>query len=461
MMKNYTEREIDEIIWSQNQFFESGQSADIQFRLSQLKKLKSAIKENEQAIANALKSDLNKSFEESFLTEISMVLNEIDWHISHLKRWSEAQTVSTPWFLLPSSSKITYHPKGKALIIAPWNYPFQLLINPLIGAISAGCTAILKPSEHAIHTAEWIEQWIQSIFPSSYIAVITGYIPTNTYLLTKPFDIIFFTGSTVVGKIVAQAAAHHLCPVVLELGGKSPCVVDADASIDLSAQRIAWGKTINAGQTCIAPDYVLVHESIQNELIEALKNAFEKFYSSNPENNPFFPRMIHQRAAERMQYLLESVNVVYGGQCVPEKRYVAPTLVLNPDSNSRLMQEEIFGPILPIISYRTEKEASDWIKIHPKPLALYYFGNTKKAEAFIAKNPSGGACINDTIMHIANHHMPFGGIGPSGLGSYHGFESFKTFSHAKSILKSSTYFDLPMRYPPFKYFSMIKRLMSL
>jgi len=450
---------IDEIVQSQRLFFKSGQSTEIKFRLSQLKVLKKLIKKNEIAIATALKEDLNKSFEESFLTEINIVYQEIDLHIKKFKHWSRKQSVATPWFMWPSSSYTEPMPLGNTLIIAPWNYPFQLLINPLVGAISSGCTAILKPSEYANSTAYLMDKLITEHFETNYIAVINGGIPTNTYLLNQKFDLIFFTGSTAVGKIVAQSAARFLTPTVLELGGKSPCVVDQSAHIEVAARRIAWGKTINAGQTCIAPDYILVHESVQKPLIEALKHSLVKFYGEDAKQSAFYPRMIHRRAVERMEVFLKEGKIAYGGTTNANERYVEPTLLTDILPDAKVMQEEIFGPVLPILTYRTIKDALEIIEQHEKPLAFYYFGNDKSAKTMLGQVTSGGACINDTIMHIANDHLPFGGVGHSGSGKYHGYESFKTFSHFRPVVSSPTYIDLPFRYPPFKYFGWLKKLL--
>lgn len=448
---------IEEIITRQRNFFATHQTKNLKFRLEKLGCFKKAIKKYETKITEALWKDLHKSYEEAYLTEISIVIQEIDNHISHLKRWSKPKWVATPLHLLPSGSRIVYEPLGIALIMAPWNYPFQLLMNPLVGAISSGCCAILKPSPYTPHVAEVMEELIHETFDQDYIAITQGSRKVNEILLEQRFDIIFYTGSPAVGKVVMKAAAEYLTPVVLELGGKSPCIVDAKSNLDIAAKRIAWGKTINAGQTCIAPDYLLVHQSVKEELLKKIAAHIERMYGPDIRQSNYFPRIVNQQAFERLQKLMKHGMIRYGGQVDASERYIAPTLIDEIQSDFPIMQEEIFGPILPVIAFEHIDEAIAYINAHEKPLAFYYFGGKKQAKEVFAKTTSGGGCINDTLMHIANHRLPFGGVGNSGLGKYHGHESFLAFSNLRAIVSSPTWIDLPVKYAPFKGFNWMKR----
>jgi aldehyde dehydrogenase (NAD+) len=449
--------QLQPLLDHQRAYFFSHATKDTSFRIAQLKKLKQAIKENEQRICDALKKDLNKSYEEAYLTEISVVLLEIDYHIKHLKSWARPQRISTPLHLLPATSRLHAEPLGVALIVSPWNYPFQLVINPLVGAISAGCCAVVKPSPATPHVAEMIDVMLSAIFQKNYVATVHGETAVNQAVFNMRFDLIFFTGSPRLGKIVMAAAAQHLTPVVLELGGKSPCIVDSDAKIALAAKRIAWGKSINSGQTCIAPDYVYVHESIKEKFVEAYQQAIEGMYGKNPNESAFFPRIVHDSAFERITGLMNNANILYGGHADKNERYISPTLVDAVDFNHPIMQEEIFGPVLPILSFSKIEDAIAAINSNEKPLALYYFGY-QNADKVIHHTSSGGGCINDTLMHIANHHLPFGGVGNSGMGKYHGKESFLAFSNRRPIVRTATWIDLPMKYPPFKYFKWIRKI---
>lgn len=429
----------------------------ISFRIQQLKRLKTVIISSEEKIVTALKKDLNKSHEEAYLTEISVVLLEINYHIKHLKRWAKPQRISTPLHLLPARSKIYSEPLGVALIVAPWNYPFQLVLNPLIGAISAGCCAMLKPSPATPSVSAVIEELIASIYDRQYVSVVHGEIDVNQALFSMRFDLLFFTGSPRLGKIVMAAAAQNLTPVILELGGKSPCIIDEDAKIELAAKRVAWGKSINSGQTCIAPDYVLVHEHVKSQFVAAYQSAIEQMYGEEPNKSPYYPRIVHDAAFDRIHKLLEGTNILYGGITAKNERYISPTIIDAVDFNHPIMQEEIFGPILPILSFSRIEDAITSINSNEKPLALYYFGY-QNADRVIHQTSSGGGCINDTLMHIANHHLPFGGVGNSGMGKYHGKESFLAFSNRRPIVKSATWIDLPFKYPPFKYFKWIRKI---
>ena len=450
---------IENLLLKHKKYFATNETKCIDFRVLQLKKLKSAILKHQKAIENALWKDLHKSEEEAYLTEISIVLSEIDYHIKKVKTWGKSKRVPTPIHLLPSSSKIVYEPLGVALIIAPWNYPFQLLINTLVGAISAGCCSLLKPSPDASHTANAMIEMIQSTFDSKYISIVEGGKETNTILFAQRFDVIFFTGSPKLGKIVMKAAAENLIPVILELGGKSPCIVDIDANIDLAAKRIIWGKLINAGQTCIAPDYLFVHEKCKTELVQKLIENIKIMYGETIENNKFYPRIINKNALTRLKGLIENENILFGGSTNENDNYFEPTLIDAISQDSKLMQEEIFGPILPILSFTKLDSVLAYINENEKPLALYYFGKNTNAENVIAKTSSGGVSINDTLMHIGNHNLPFGGVGNSGMGNYHGYESFIAFSNKRAVLKMPTWIDLPFKYPPFKYFKLLKKIL--
>jgi aldehyde dehydrogenase (NAD+) len=449
---------ITNCLKSQKDFFLTHQTKEIPFRIAQLKKLKAALLNNQSEIEQAIWKDLHKSPEEVYLTEFSMVIHEIDYHIKNISRWAAPKRVSTPLHLLPSSSKIMYEPLGVALIVAPWNYPFQLLFNPLVGCIAAGCCAILKPSPETPTIAKLMEKIIVDTFETNYIAIFQGAKETNTILFEQKFDIIFFTGSSYLGKIVMQAAAKNLTPVVLELGGKSPCIVDADANIDVAAKRIAWGKFINAGQTCIAPDYLFVHNSIKTELLQKISQNIINMYGDDPKTSRFYGRIVNTAAVERLQNLLKQGKIITGGTVDVANKYIAPTIIdgINPDD--AVMQEEIFGPILPILTFENIDTAVAHILNNEKPLAFYYFGTNKKSKQILNKVSSGGACINDTLMHISNHNLPFGGVGNSGIGKYHGKASFYAFSNLKSIVYSPTWIDLPLKYVPYQYFKWIKKI---
>lgn len=457
-MKDTAEHIIIKHIENQRIFFSTDQTKDISFRLRQLRKLKQSILQNKEKIENALWEDLHKSPEESYLTEISIVTGEIDNHIKHLKKWAKTKRVSTPIYLLPSSSKVIYEPLGVALIVAPWNYPFQLLMNSLVGAISSGCCSVLKPSPYTPNIAKVMEEMIAEIFAPEYICVVQGGRETNTMLFNQRFDIIFLTGSPSLGKVVMKAAAQHLTPVVLELGGKSPCIVDADANINIAARRIAWGKMINAGQSCIAPDYLFAHHTIKDELLDKIARNIKEMYGSNIKASRFYPRIVNQQAIDRLEKLMNQGKIHSGGEIDEKERFVAPTIIDNVNPDFLIMQEEIFGPILPVMTFEHIDETIEYINKNEKPLAFYYFGKNKNAKEVLAKTTSGGACINDTMMHIANHNLPFGGVGNSGMGKYHGHESFLAFSNKRAVVTTPTWIDLPLKYVPFKYFKLIKKI---
>lgn len=458
-MENTTTERIVEIVAAQKEFFRSGKTLDIEYRLSALRALKAALKRWEKPLADALWADLHKSYEEAYLTELSIVLGEIDNHISHLKSWAAPKRCATPIKMFPSRSKVINEPLGSSLIIAPWNYPVQLLLNPLVGAISAGCTAILKPSPYVESVSKVIEELIRETFNENYIAVVQGNRDVNTALLEQRYDIIFFTGSPSLGRKVMAAAAKNLTPVVLELGGKSPCIVDRGAAIATVARRIAWGKSLNTGQTCIAPDYLLVHKEVKSQLIEALSREFTSLLGDNPKQCKHFVRIVNDKAFDRLVGYLEGADIVVGGEYDKGERYIAPTIVDNVDTDSPIMQEEIFGPIFPVVTFESTEEAVKFVTEREKPLALYYFGDNKSAEYVLKHTSSGGACVNDTIMHIANERLPFGGVGNSGMSSYHGRESFDVFSHRRAVVTTPTWIDVPFRYMPYKMFSLVKKLL--
>ncbi|KAB8318594.1 aldehyde dehydrogenase [Tolypothrix campylonemoides VB511288] len=455
------ELSITDIIRKQRDFFKTGQTKDIHFRLEQLKTLKQVVTENKEAIINALKADLKKPEFESYATEIGTLL-EIDHAIKHIKTWTKPQKAPVSLQLFPGSAKIYPEPLGVVLIIAPWNYPFQLIILPLLGAIAAGNCAILKPSELAPHTSRLLSQMMEKYFEPAYIAVIEGGVQTSQQLLAEKFDHIFFTGGTAVGKIVMEAAAKNLTPVTLELGGKSPCIVDSDIHLEHTARRITWGKFLNAGQTCIAPDYILVDKKIKQNLLNEIQKRLQEFYGNNPAKSSDYARIIHQKHFDRLVSFLKNGEIRIGGETNPSDLYIAPTVVDNVSLTDSVMQEEIFGPILPVIEYTDITEAIALINSKPKPLALYLFSNNKNLQQrVLQETSSGGVCINDTVMQYAVSSLPFGGVGDSGIGKYHGKFSFDTFSHYKSVLHNPFWLDLKWRYAPYKgKLPLLKRLIG-
>lgn len=454
--------DLSRIVEEQRKYFYTGKTKDISYRLMQLKKLKDVIVKNENEILYALERDLSKSTFEAFTTEIGIVIKEINYVMRNLIRWTRPRLVKSSMINMISTGKIYSDPYGVTLIIAPWNYPFQLAIAPLIGAIAAGNCAIIKPSEDAPNTSKILEVIIKETFHPSYISVILGGIETSQAILKEKFDYIFFTGSTKIGKVVMEAAAKNLTPVTLELGGKSPCIVDETANIDLAARRIVWGKFINAGQTCVAPDYLLVHSKVKSALLYKINEYIKKYYGTNPITSVDYTKIINKKHYKRLLNLMEDETIRIGGKFSEDLNKIEPTVLDQITWNSPIMKEEIFGPILPILEYENLREVITKIKRQPKPLALYLFTQNKQNIRMIIHNLSfGGGCINDTIMHLASNRMPFGGVGESGMGSYHGKTSFDTFSHKKSILFKSNMLDIPLRYPPYKrHFSYIKWLLK-
>ncbi|OSA92103.1 UNVERIFIED_ORG: aldehyde dehydrogenase [Clostridium botulinum] len=458
-------KDVDYILKKHNEFFECGETKNIKFRIKQLNLLKNGIKRYENNIYKALNLDLGKNEFESYATEIGFILSSIEYSIKNLKSWSKCKNVKTPIYLLPSKSFKMYEPYGTVLIMGPYNYPFQLLFEPLIGAISAGNCAVIKPSELSLNVSKVISKMIFETFNENYIRCIEGGIETNTALIKSNFDYIFFTGSINVGKTVMRAAANNLIPVTLELGGKSPVIVDESANIKVVAKRIIWGKTLNAGQTCVAPDYVLVHASIKDRLIKEMKKAIQEFYGTDPEKSADFGRIINEKHFKRIKNIIDNDKefIVYGGKTNYKTNYIEPTIMDITSFECACMQEEIFGPILPVISYNELNEVIRKTKKLPKPLALYVFTNNKSIEnKVLSEISSGGACVNDVITHLVNPNLPFGGVGSSGIGSYHGYNSFLTFSHEKSVLKKSDKLDVTLLFPPYnkRKLNIIKKFMK-
>lgn len=442
---------IDLIVNKQKAFFNLNSTKDIYFRIEQLDKLKNIILEYEDLIIDSLYKDLGKSPFESYSTEIGMVLSEISHAQKNIKNWSKVKKVKTPLTNFKAKSYIYPEPYGNVLIISPWNYPLQLTLAPLLGAIAAGNTALIKPSSSSLHTSNTIEKMINENFPEEFIHVINMDSKSADYLLDKKFDYIFYTGSVSVGKLIMEKASKHLTPITLELGGKSPCIVDKEGDIDIFAKRIVWGKFLNAGQTCVAPDYVYVHKDIKDKLIENIVKYIEYFYGKNIKDNDEYPRIINKKQFNRLISLIDENKLIYGGDSDLESLYISPTIMDNITWDDPVMEDEIFGPILPLLEYESIVQVIEEIKKRPRPLALYVFSTNPKVVTKVINSLSfGGGCINDTVMHLANPHMPFGGIGNSGMGAYHGEYSFHTFTHYKSILDKSLSPDVDTRYPPYK-----------
>lgn len=456
--------DINLIFKNQKEFFESGKTINVDYRIKNLKKLNDIIKKNEDKILNELKKDLGKSNFEGYVTEVGILYDDINFHIKNVKKWSSEEKRKSPIVYYPSKSYIYKEPYGVTLIIGPFNYPFQLVIAPLIGAISAGNTAIIKPSENSRNIALLLEKLINENFPEGYLRVVNplGGKETVSLLLDKPFDYIFFTGSVKVGKLVMQKAAQHLTPVTLELGGKSPCIVDSDAKLKLAAKRIVWGKFLNAGQTCVAPDYLCVHKSVKDELLKLIINEIRIQFGENVRNSEDYPRIVNKSSLERLSGYLNDGKIYYGGNIDEGNLYMEPTLIIKPDLNSPLMSDEIFGPILPILVYEDLDNVIKFINHREKPLALYYFSESKKKIKYVlTSTTSGGVTINDTIIHVANPNLPFGGVGNSGVGKYHGKESFETFTHNKSVMKRGTFIEFNIRFAPYKNkLNLVKRIMK-
>ncbi len=462
-MTNTAPERIRELNELQRQYFASGATLDLRFRKEMLRRLLGAVKTWEKALYEALWNDLHKSEPEAFLTEVSLVTAEIRGHLRHLSGWARTKCKPTPLQMLPSRSRVVTEPLGSALIIAPWNYPFQLLLSPLVGAISAGCTAMLKPSPYVPNVSRVIGEMISKTFDERYIAVVQGNREVNTQLLDLRWDMIFFTGSPVLGRTVMAAASKNLTPVVLELGGKSPCIITADADIPLAAKRIAWGKALNAGQTCIAPDYVLIDKKIRDTFVEDYFRQVHVLLGSNPQETEDFVRMVSDKAFARVASYISGPEVsgtVRGGRTDAATRFIEPTVILDPAPDSPVMTTEIFGPVLPVCTFETLDEAVTFVNGREKPLALYFFGKLSDGKSVVRNTSSGGACINDTIMHVVNEKVPFGGVGNSGLGHYHGKLSFDAFTHERAVIITPRRLDLPLRYMPYKLYKLFRIILG-
>ena len=454
---------IKNIINKQRAFFNSKKTFNIKRRKELLIKLKKEIENNEKEIENALFKDLGKSEGESYLTELHFIYSELNIAIKNIDKWVKRKSVRSSLLNFPSSDYIIPQPYGITLHISPWNYPFQLSIAPLIGAIAAGNTVILKPSEYSINTSLVLEKIIDNVFPEDLVKVIQGGPEEAAELLNYRWDYIFFTGSLNVGKIVAEKAAKFLTPTTLELGGKNPCIIDETASIKVTAKRIVWGKFINCGQTCIAPDFLIVNQKIKDKLIHEIINQIKDIYGDDPQLSESYGRIISKKHIDFLSTLLNNENIIYGGKIDSDNKYFEPTLVEITDFNSNLMKQEIFGPILPIYKYKDFNEIDEIISRYKDPLALYIFTKKRKfGEKFLNNYSFGGGAINDTVVHIANDRLPFGGVGNSGMGKYHGESTFKTFSHFKPYISKPFWIDLPLRYPPFKKkISFLKKVLKI
>lgn len=447
-------------------FFDAGHTRSYEFRIAQLRKLQSLLEELADEINKALYEDLHKSPMEAFMTETSVIQAELRHSLKNLKSWMKPERQSVPLALEPSSCSIQYDPKGVVLIIAPWNYPVMLSLSPLIGAIAAGNTVILKPSEEAPASAKVLEKIIKQCFEPDYVSVVQGlgHEVVPKLMEDHTFNHIFFTGSTAVGRIIARQASEKLTSTTLELGGKSPAVVDKSADLEVSAKRIVWGKLMNAGQTCVSPDYLLVEESIKEEIVHELIKAIESSYGAAPETSEDYPRMINEKQFDRVSEYLNNGRILYGGKTIRETRYIQPTLLDQVDMDSSIMKEEIFGPILPILSFRSNDEIRRIIHKNRYPLACYYFGKDGERENLVMNQTEfGGGCVNNTIVHLGNPDLPFGGVQYSGSGQYHGWHGFECFSHKKSIVKTGTWIDPPMKYAPFteSKFKFLRNILKL
>ncbi len=455
--------QICELVHAQREFFNSGATLDLRHRINSLEILKDAILRHESDIYTALSADLGKSDFESFMCEIGMILSELGYIKKRLRKWVRPKKYKTPLSQFYSRSFSVRDPFGIVLIMSPWNYPLLLCIEPLLAAIAAGNCAILKPSAYSPATSSVIKLLIEECFEPEFVAVVEGGREENTLLLEEKFDYIFFTGSAAVGKLVMEKASKNLTPVTLELGGKSPCIVDENADLRMSARRIVFGKYLNLGQTCISPDYLLVDAKIKDKLIPLILNEIKRQFGEDPLQNPDYGKIINQKHFARICSLIDSDKVIFGGENDPSTQKIAPTVMDNVTAEDAVMQEEIFGPVLPILTYDTLDDAIEFVRSRPKPLSLYLFTESRDVEKKVLDLVSfGGGCINDTIIHLATSDMPFGGVGGSGMGSYHGKHGFDTFSHEKSIVRKSTALDMAMRYQPYtdKHKKAIRKLMK-
>ncbi|MDQ0149952.1 aldehyde dehydrogenase [Eubacterium multiforme] len=456
--------ELEKVLQKQKEFYRRGKTKDINFRLDNLKKLKEVIKRNEEDILEALKKDLSKSFFEGYSTEVGIVYDEINYQLKHLRKFMKREREKSSIIYFPSKTYIYKEPYGVSLIIGPFNYPFQLILAPLVGAIAAGNCAIIKPSEYSINTSKVLEKILNEAFNEEYIKVVEpeGGRETVSELLTLNFDYIFFTGSVMVGKIVMEAASKKLIPVTLELGGKSPCIIDEDANLELSAKRIVWGKLLNAGQTCVAPDYLFVNKKIKEKFLKLLVKEIKDQYGEDIKKNCEYPRIIRERDIERLSGYLKDGNIYFGGEFNIEEKYMMPTILTDVSVDSKVMTDEIFGPIFPVLEFDDLKNVINFVNDRDKPLALYYFSESKEKIEYVLNNTtSGGVTINDTVLQAASKYAPFGGVGCSGMGAYHGKASFYTFTHRKTVIKRGTFIEFPLRFAPFgDRINLVRKIMK-
>ena len=458
-LENSTPERIEELVRRQRAFFATGVTRDVDWRRFQLLQFNEGLKKWEKPLCDALWTDLHKSYEEAYMTEIGIIYGEIREAARKVGRWARRSRVSSSVSVMPSASYIVREPLGCTLIVSPWNYPVQLLLNPLVGAISAGCTAILKPSPYVPTVSRVLEEFVKDTFEEDFVTVVQGNRMVNTELFKHRYDLVFLTGSPSLGKIAMEAQSKYLTPMVLELGGKSPCIVDKDADLTIAARRIAWGKCLNSGQTCIAPDYLFLHEDIKDAFVEAFKKELAGLYPEGTEHSDKFVHIVRDAAFDRLTGYFKDGEILAGGRSNREKRWIEPTLLDHVSPDAPVMQEEIFGPIFPILTFKDREEVVNFVNGREKPLAFYYFGKGSDGWDIIGRTTSGGACINDTIMHIANPNIPFGGVGNSGMGSYHSERSFLAFSHERAVVKSPTWIDLKFRYMPYKLFRLVKKLL--
>ncbi|MCC8358824.1 aldehyde dehydrogenase [Salinimicrobium sediminilitoris] len=461
-IKTAAEVDIPKLLSSQKAFFEAGHTLDVSERIDKLKALKELIESKEKEIAAALFADFRKPEFETYATETALILSELKFTIKKLGKWAKPKKVKSTFLNFPSTDYIYSQPYGNVLVLAPWNYPFQLSVSPAIGALAAGNTVVIKPSEYAPATSQLTKEIFAEVFPEEQATVVLGGVETSEELLQQKWDYVFFTGSVPVGRIVAKAIAPNLTPATLELGGKNPCIIHKSAKIELAAKRIVWGKFINAGQTCISPDYILIDKKKKTEFTEVVKKEIKAAFGEDIKKSPDYARIINKKNFERLQAMLEGQTFITGGETSPEDNYMAPTLLNEPSLDSEVMQDEIFGPILPILTFSDETEIEKIINHYPDPLALYVFAEDKDySEEILKKYRFGGGASNDVVVHIANKNLPFGGVGSSGYGGYHGKFSFDTFTHKKSISKRGTWIDIPLRYAPYAgKLPLIKKVMK-
>ena len=460
-LTNTAPERIQELVEKQRAFFATGKTRDIAFRKEMLSRFDQGLRKWEKSLCDALWTDLHKSYEEAFMTELGLIYGEIGEAWRNLGKWTRRKRVRTPLTVFPSRSFLIREPLGCTLIVAPWNYPVQLLLSPLVGAIASGCTAILKPSPYVPTVSSVLGDLIGDLFPEEYVAVVQGNRTVNAELFSHRFDLVFLTGSPSLGKIAMEAQARYLTPLVLELGGKSPCIVNRNADLATAAKRIVWGKCLNSGQTCIAPDYLFVHEDVRDAFVEAFRKALDGLYPEGTEQSDYYVHIVRDAAFDRIVSYLSDGKIICGGRSDRSRRWIEPTLLGDVSPDAPVMQEEIFGPVFPMMTFRDLDEVARFVNSREKPLAFYYFGKEADGWDLLGKTTSGGACINDTIMHVANGNAPFGGVGNSGMGSYHGERSFLAFSHERSVLRSPGKVDVPFRYMPYRLFKSIKRMLLL